>query len=240
MGETDDDQEDVTVSGLAVYSPLISTLIYPVPVRLYQPASLMNCRQLHTCIDTHLQAYKLGLDRPSIQDQVWETYRFENGVDLDEEPAAALAFENTPEEHASIQLTLAAAERSRREAEQREVLREQGLQRVRRGVKTGTGQSFGAAANGAVGLALGLAVVKGVGLLAQQLRRLRKPKVVKGKGKPKAPQGPRPAAAATAAQQASKAPPSPAADAKAAAGATKPKSEAASPQARARASARKR
>ena len=190
---------------------------------------------------THLQAYKLGLDRPSIQDQVWETYRFENGVDPDEEPAAALALENTPEEHASIQSTLAAAERSRREAEQREVLREQGLQRVRRGVKTGTGQSFGTAANGAVGLALGLAVVKGVGLLAQQLRRLRKPKVVKGKGKPKASsQGPRPAAAAVPAQQASKAPPSPAADAKAAAGATKPKSEAASPQARARASARKR
>ena len=132
-----------------------------------------------------IQAYKLGLDRPSIREQVWETYRLENGLEEQPEPGSSLAFEHTPEERAAIESTLKAARNTLKEAEDRDRLWEHSTQQVKKSIRSGSGQTIGTATHGVFGLALGVAIIQGTGLLMKQLGRLRKGKAGKGKGKPK-------------------------------------------------------
>ena len=196
-----------------------------------------------------------------MRDQVWDSYRFERGLPETHDPAAALAFEGTAEERQAIDATLSAARRLAEEREQRERQRYLEVKRVEARVRSVQGQSLGTAANGALGLAIGLAIVKGLSLGLQQLRRWRKPKPSKGgksqksRSAPVAPsarhhqssvtpsRGSAPAAAAaTAAQQTSSAPARPPAGASSSSKQSQSKATEADsqPKARARASTRKR
>ena len=126
------------------------------------------------------------MDRPSIRDEVWEAYRLEHGLESNPEPGSSLAFEHTPEERAAIESTLEVARKMLKEADEGERQWQQGVQRVKNSMRSGSGQTIGTAANGMFGLVLGMAVIKGAGLLVRHLGRLRS-KAGKGKGKPKGP-----------------------------------------------------
>ena len=128
------------------------------------------------------------MDRPSIRDEVWEAYRLEHGLESNPEPGSSLAFEHTPEERAAIESTLEVARKMLKEADEGERQWQQGVQRVKNSMRSGSGQTIGTAANGMFGLVLGMAVIKGAGLLVRHLGRLRAgSKAGKGKGKPKGP-----------------------------------------------------
>lgn len=124
-------------------------------------------------------AYKLGLDRPSTQLQVWDQYRQEHAHDLlpgDAAEAAAMAVHGTPEEREEIESALAAARQRLAEAEQLQAVRMEDLRSLKGRIRDGSSQSITTAAHAGMGLVLGIGLIKGVSMLAQQLLRMRKPK----------------------------------------------------------------
>ena len=146
-------------------------------------------------------AYKLGLDRPSAQDLVWDDYlRRHEGLLLP--PEEALGVEGTQAEREAIAIAMQASVQEAHEeamtplrhAERRGTLASQ--------VRSGRQQTAGTAVRAGASLALGIGLVRGIALLVRRLQALRKPKKGKKAGKAVAPPPRRP----TPMQQAAAAP----------------------------------
>jgi hypothetical protein len=125
-------------------------------------------------------AYKLGWDRLSSQEMVWDAYLREHAdsllPDFVEDSKAAT---RTTEERQAIDVYCATLQQSKEQEDSRETLQQDRLRLVRSQVKPSSRHGIESAIISCMGIALVVGSVKGVGLLVRKLHTYLQPK--KGK-----------------------------------------------------------
>jgi len=144
-------------------------------------------------------AYNLGIDKPSIQEYVQDLYYEEIQASGNDIPLEAWLYtEDSGDEQGVRDASVEAPWAQLYDVEEAAVQRQEQLLLERRCLRTPRKQSMDTATNAGVGLALGLAAVKGARFLFVKILTLRKPKVKKTK-KPARVAPAKPAAAPSAA-----------------------------------------
>lgn len=123
-------------------------------------------------------AYKLGCDRPSASNAAWEMHELQQEEQAIANPPSMLAM---AEPEMLAMHTMLASDAAARAAP---AVMPGSLDSLRSRVRPGVAQGTGSALNAGLGLALAVGLVRGVGALAHQISRLRKPKTKKAR-KPK-------------------------------------------------------